>query len=67
MENRLVLDAGCGTGTLSLGAAMLGAGIVTAVDIDKDALEVFRENVEEMDLANINAIQCDFFNANLCR
>lgn len=67
LENRLVLDAGCGTGTLSLGAAMLGAGIVTAVDIDKDALEVFQENVEEMDLTNINAIQCDFLNADLWR
>lgn len=67
LENRLVLDAGCGTGTLSLGAAMLGAGVVTAVDIDEDALEVFRDNVDIKDLTNINAVQCDFLNADLWR
>lgn len=46
---------------------MLGAGVVTAVDIDKDALEVFQDNVEEMDVTNINAVQCDFLNADLWR
>jgi ribosomal protein L11 methyltransferase len=39
-----VLDAGCGSGILSVAAAVLGAGRVTAVDVDASALAVTREN-----------------------
>lgn len=39
-----VLDYGCGSGILALGAVRLGAGQVTAVDIDPAACEVAREN-----------------------
>ncbi|XP_048479543.1 rRNA N6-adenosine-methyltransferase Mettl5 [Plutella xylostella] len=60
IEDKLVLDAGCGPGMLGLGAAMLAAGAVTAVDIDPDVLTTFRENVEEMEIANVDAVQCDF-------
>lgn len=45
---------------LGLGAAMLAAGAVTAVDIDPDVLTTFRENVEEMEIPNVDAVQCDF-------
>ncbi|MCZ9312353.1 MAG: METTL5 family protein [Methanocorpusculum sp.] len=40
-----VCDLGCGTGMLSIGAALLGAE-VTAVDFDPAALAVARENAE---------------------
>ncbi len=39
-----VLDLGCGTGRLALGAAFLGAKSVTGIDIDRSALNVAREN-----------------------
>jgi putative methylase len=39
-----VLDLGCGTGILAIGAALLGAASVTGVDIDEKALAVAREN-----------------------
>jgi putative methylase len=39
-----VLDLGCGTGRLGLGAAFLGAENVLGVDIDKSALRVAVEN-----------------------
>ena len=39
-----VLDLGCGTGRLGLGAAFLGAETVLGVDIDKSALKVAVEN-----------------------
>lgn len=39
-----VLDAGCGSGILSLAAAKLGAGAVLAVDVDPDCVRVTREN-----------------------
>jgi ribosomal protein L11 methyltransferase len=40
-----VLDVGCGSGILSVTAALLGAAEVLAVDIDEDAVAVTRENV----------------------
>ena len=41
-----VLDLGCGTGVLAIGAALLGASSVTGVDIDGKALAVARENAD---------------------
>jgi putative methylase len=41
---KTVLDLGCGTGRLALGAAFLGAEQVVGVDIDKDAVKVASEN-----------------------
>lgn len=67
IESCTVLDAGCGPGVWGIGAALLGAGTVTAVDIDRDILQVFRENVDEMEITNIDAIQCDFLDPNVCR
>lgn len=40
LENKLVLDLGCGAGMLSVGAALLGAAHVVGVEIDPDAIEV---------------------------
>ena len=45
IENKNVADLGCGCGVLSIGAAMFGAGAVTGVDVDQDALEQFQENI----------------------
>ena len=47
IENRTILDLGCGTGCLSLGAIFLEAEKVYAVDIDEDALDIFYQNIEE--------------------
>ena len=41
---KTVLDLGCGTGRLALGAAFLGAKQVVGVDIDKDAIKMAFEN-----------------------
>jgi putative methylase len=41
---KTVLDLGCGTGRLALGAAFLGAKHVVGVDIDRDAVKVAFEN-----------------------
>ncbi|MGQ9529997.1 MAG: METTL5 family protein [Candidatus Bathycorpusculaceae bacterium] len=42
--NKTVLDLGCGTGRLALGAAFLGAKNVVGVDIDRSAVEMAFEN-----------------------
>lgn len=41
-----VIDVGTGSGILAIGAAMLGAEDVLAIDIDPTAVRVARENVE---------------------
>ena len=47
---RRVLDLGCGTGRLALGAAFLGAESVLGVDVDKSALAVAVENTRKAGL-----------------
>lgn len=44
-----VLDLGCGTGILAIGAALLGARAY-GVDIDPHALRIARENAEMLDV-----------------
>ena len=39
-----VLDYGCGSGILAIGAALVGAGHIDAVDIDPAALQATRDN-----------------------
>nr|XP_055163723.1 rRNA N6-adenosine-methyltransferase METTL5 [Nyctereutes procyonoides] len=61
IENKVVADLGCGCGVLSIGTAMLGAGLCVGFDIDEDALEVFNRNVEEFELTNVDMVQCGLF------
>lgn len=44
--DRRVLDLGCGTGVLAIGAAMLGAAEVIGIDIDRRALAIAAKNAE---------------------
>lgn len=47
-----VLDLGCGTGRLALGAAFLGAESVVGIDIDRLAIKTARENATQLDIAD---------------
>jgi putative methylase len=53
---RSVLDLGCGTGRLALGAAFLGAQSVVGVDIDKVAVRTGWASSEELGFRGI--VQC---------
>ena len=46
-----VLDLGCGSGILSIGALLLGASGATAVDIEENAAETARENAQKNHIA----------------
>jgi len=47
--DKIVVDLGCGTGRLAIGAALLGARETFGVDVDKVAVDVARKNAETMD------------------
>lgn len=60
IEDRHVLDLGCGCGILSIASAIMGAASVVGVDLDEDALEVARANVEEAEAGEeVDLIRCD--------
>jgi ribosomal protein L11 methyltransferase len=46
-----VLDYGCGSGILALGAALVGAGFIDAVDIDPAAVQSTRDNAQRNGVA----------------
>jgi len=48
IADKKVLDLGCGTGMLAIGAWMLGAKEVVGVDIDGPALQVAEQNAHEL-------------------
>ena len=50
LDDRIVADLGCGAGVLSIGARLLGARAVIGFDIDPDAIEVAKRNLEEFGL-----------------
>jgi putative methylase len=60
IANKTVLDLGCGTGRLALGAALLGAKYVVGVDIDKSAVKTAFENSLKANLKNkVNWVAAD--------
>jgi ribosomal protein L11 methyltransferase len=54
IQDRFVLDIGCGSGILTLAALFLGASSATGVDIDEAALEHARQN------AKLNGLSASF-------
>lgn len=47
ITDKNICDLGCGTGILTIGAALLGAEKVTGIDIDEKAIEIARLNAEK--------------------
>lgn len=59
LDGKLVCDLGTGTGMLAIGSAILGASHVIGFDIDAAALSVAKNNVDEMEISNVDFVQCD--------
>lgn len=67
IEYRLVVDLGCGTGMLALGAALRAPRAVVGVDIDPAPLETARTNERRVGArADIEWIRADATRAPLC-
>ncbi len=68
IEGKTILDLGCGTGRLALGAAYLGAKEVVGIDIDHKAIKTAIENEMMVNLAkkvqwiqgDISAVSANF-------
>ena len=57
IKNKVVADLACGTGIFAIGASLLGAKYVYAIDIDKNAIEIAKENAKK--IKNIKFINED--------
>lgn len=53
MQDKTVLDFGCGSGILGVAAAKLGAKSITAIDIDPQALLATRSNAERNEVSDL--------------
>jgi len=78
LENKSLIDAGCGSGILALSASLLGCKNIFAFDIDEDSIQVSKENAvfnnisldsvkfETGDLKNsLSGKSCDILLANI--
>ncbi len=52
VRDKTVLDMGCGSGILGIGASLMGAKNVVCVDIDKNATEIAAKNAAKNDIRN---------------
>lgn len=52
IDEKVVLDLGCGSGILGIGCLLLGAKSVLAVDIDEASLEVAKQNASYYDFSS---------------
>jgi len=59
LEGKFVCDLGCGCGMLAIGSAMLGSAFTVGFDIDEDALEICKENVDEFEIDNLDLVLAD--------
>lgn len=67
IENRTIIDLGCGTGMLALGAALRGPTRVLGIDIDPSPLETARENERQVaSAAAVEWLRADATHAPLC-
>ncbi|GAA6058569.1 hypothetical protein JCM10212_007008 [Sporobolomyces blumeae] len=50
VDDKVVLDLGCGCAVLSVACVLMGAESVTSVDLDPDALAIARENIDSLEM-----------------
>ncbi len=56
IENKHVIDLGCGTGILGLGAVYYGARKATLLDIDEGAVAIAKENARALEIDSVGYI-----------
>ena len=67
IQDRIVIDLGCGTGMLALGAALRGPETVVGVDIDPEPLSTARHNERKVGSTTaVSWVRADATTAPLC-
>lgn len=59
IEGKVIADLGAGTGVLAIGACLLGARGVYAVEVDEEALKTAEENARSLGIDCIEFINAD--------
>ncbi|MBR0271016.1 MAG: methyltransferase [Methanobrevibacter sp.] len=59
IEDKNILDLGCGSGIFAIGSALLGAKSSIGVDIDVESVNRARDNAKNMDVGNADFIVGD--------
>jgi putative methylase len=49
IKNRTVYDLGCGTGRFAIGSALIGAKQAYGIDLDREVLEIAKENASDVE------------------
>ena len=67
IEDKDILDLGCGTGIFAIGSALMGANSSVGVDVDEDSVRLAREVSEKLNVGNADFIVSDIdeFNESL--
>tara|TARA_Y100000034_G_scaffold112144_1_gene145843 strand:- start:99 stop:719 length:621 start_codon:yes stop_codon:yes gene_type:complete len=55
IKDKVIVDAGCGTGILGIGCLLLGAKRVIFIEIDENAVEILHENLKSEGLTDLNS------------
>jgi putative methylase len=63
IEGKSIIDMGTGNGIFAIGAKLLGAREVTAIDIDQRQIDISKENAKNLDL-DINFLNCNVNDVN---
>ena len=53
IEDKKVIDLGCGTGIFAIGAALLGAKEVIGIDVDHDSIKIAKLQASKMGIDNV--------------
>ena len=59
VENRNVVDLGCGTGVFAIACSLMGAYSSTGIDVDEDSINLARDVTDNLKLDNLNFIVSD--------
>ena len=67
VEDKNIVDLGCGTGIFTIGPALMGANSSIGVDVDEDSIHLAQEVKDKLNLTNVNFIISDIddFNESL--
>lgn len=66
IENKNILDLGCGTGIFTIASAVMGANLACGVDVDEESIQLARQISNDFELDNVNYVLsdvCEFKNS----